>query len=79
MRALGLSLGTTAHAHVDKDAKGVMIFDARAHGSTREGRMARRQHQLDLLEATDTAESPCYGPGIDDTIYIPQVLNEGIR
>ncbi|GFY79294.1 hypothetical protein TNIN_254441, partial [Trichonephila inaurata madagascariensis] len=44
-----------------------MISDTRAHGSTREGRMARRQHQLDLLEAADTAEGPSYGPGIGDT------------
>ncbi|GFY54400.1 hypothetical protein TNIN_257651 [Trichonephila inaurata madagascariensis] len=26
------------------------------------------QHQLDLLQATDTAEGPSYGPGIDDTM-----------
>ncbi|XP_015187388.1 PREDICTED: uncharacterized protein LOC107072161 isoform X3 [Polistes dominula] len=40
----------------EEDAERVMIFDVRAHRSTRERRMARRQHQLDLLEATDTAE-----------------------
>ncbi|XP_015179220.1 PREDICTED: uncharacterized protein LOC107067854 isoform X1 [Polistes dominula] len=69
MSALGLSLGTAAHAYVDKeDAERVMISNARAHGSTREGRMARRQHQLDLLEATGTAEGLSYGPEIDDTI-----------
>ncbi|GFY57448.1 uncharacterized protein TNIN_382721, partial [Trichonephila inaurata madagascariensis] len=67
MSALGLSLGTAAHAYVDKeDTERVMISD-RAHGSSREGRMVRRQHQLCLLETTDTAESPSYGPGIDDT------------
>ncbi|GFY44305.1 uncharacterized protein TNIN_369391 [Trichonephila inaurata madagascariensis] len=67
MRALRLSLGIAAHACVNKeDAERVMI-DARAHGTMREGRMARRQHQLDL-EATDTAECPSYGTGIDDTM-----------
>ncbi|GFY39617.1 hypothetical protein TNIN_116101 [Trichonephila inaurata madagascariensis] len=30
--------------------------------------MAGRQHQLDLLEATDTAEGPSNGLGIDDTM-----------
>ncbi|GFU11060.1 hypothetical protein TNCV_2833981 [Trichonephila clavipes] len=33
----------------------------------REGRMARRQHQLEL-EATGTEEGPSYGSGIDDTM-----------
>ncbi|GFY59828.1 uncharacterized protein TNIN_353101 [Trichonephila inaurata madagascariensis] len=57
MSALGLSLGTAAHAYVDKEgAERVMISDARVHDSTREERMARRQHQLDLLEATHTAD-----------------------
>lgn len=69
MSALGLSLGTAAHTYAEKeDAERVMISDARAHGSTREERMAQRQHQLDLLEATDTAQGPYYGPGIDDTM-----------
>ncbi|GBP04258.1 hypothetical protein EVAR_70545_1 [Eumeta japonica] len=40
----------------------------RAHGNTREGRMALRQHQLDLLEANDTAEGPYYGLAINDTL-----------
>ncbi|GFY66654.1 uncharacterized protein TNIN_394351 [Trichonephila inaurata madagascariensis] len=69
MSALGLSLGTAAHGYVDKeDSERVMISDARAHGSTREGRMALRQHQLNLLEATDTSEGPSNGRGIDDII-----------
>ncbi|GFY11801.1 uncharacterized protein TNCV_1529931 [Trichonephila clavipes] len=59
MSALGLSLGTASHAYVGKeDAERVMISDVRAHGSTRERRMARRQHQLYLLEVTDTSEGP---------------------
>ncbi|GFU69623.1 uncharacterized protein TNCV_2503431 [Trichonephila clavipes] len=58
-----------AHAHIDKeDAQRVIISDAREHGSTRKGGMARRQHQLDLLEATDTVEGPSKGPEIDDTM-----------
>ncbi|GFU89882.1 hypothetical protein TNCV_4743231 [Trichonephila clavipes] len=64
MSALGLSLDTADHAYDDKEC--VMISDARAHGSTREGKMARRQHQRGLLEATDTAEGSSYG--IDDTM-----------
>ncbi|KAI4476148.1 hypothetical protein M0804_013811 [Polistes exclamans] len=67
--ALGLSLGTAAHDYAQKeDAERVMISDARALGSTREERMARRQHQLDLLEAKDPTQGPSYGPGIDDTM-----------
>ncbi|GFX10296.1 uncharacterized protein TNCV_1866911 [Trichonephila clavipes] len=42
MIALGLSLGTTVHAYVDQEnAEHVMISNARAHESTREGRMAQ--------------------------------------
>ncbi|GFU12399.1 uncharacterized protein TNCV_723591 [Trichonephila clavipes] len=45
--------GTTVRVYADKeDVECVMIAETRAHGSTREGRMAPRQHQLDLLEAT---------------------------
>ncbi|GFY78426.1 REST corepressor 3 [Trichonephila inaurata madagascariensis] len=55
-------------SYVDKEDAEDGISDARAHGSMQEGRMAQRQHQLDLLEATDTAEGPTYGPGIDDTM-----------
>lgn len=67
MSALGLSLGTAAHDYAQKeDEERVMISDARALGSTREERMARRQHQLDLLEAKDPTQGPSYGPGIDD-------------
>ncbi|GFU11089.1 hypothetical protein TNCV_4970121 [Trichonephila clavipes] len=42
----------------------------------REGRMARRQHQLEL-EATGTEEGPSYGSGIDDTIR-PLCVNYGL-
>ncbi|GBO98946.1 hypothetical protein EVAR_39165_1, partial [Eumeta japonica] len=62
IRALGVSLRTATHAYVEKeDAQRVMISVARTHGSMREGRMARQQHQLDLLEANDTAEGHSYG------------------
>ncbi|GFY66577.1 uncharacterized protein TNIN_498611 [Trichonephila inaurata madagascariensis] len=60
---------TAAHAYVNKeDAERVMISGATVHGSTREGRMARRQQQVDLLDATDTAEGPSYSPVIGDNM-----------
>ncbi|GFW25495.1 uncharacterized protein TNCV_3722231 [Trichonephila clavipes] len=69
MSALVLSLSITAHVNVNKeDAERVMISDARAHGSSRKGKMAQRHHQLDLLEATDNAEGPSYGSIIDDSM-----------
>lgn len=40
----------------------------RARESTRDGRMARRQHQLELLEAAESAEGVLYGPGIDNSM-----------
>lgn len=51
-----------------EDAERISISDARAQGSTREGRMARRQQQLNILEANDEAEGSSYGAGIDDTM-----------
>ncbi|GFY04061.1 hypothetical protein TNCV_1198391 [Trichonephila clavipes] len=69
MSALGLLLGTAAHAYADKEnAERVIISDARAHENTREGKMARRQYQMDLLKAANTAEGPSYSLGIDDTM-----------
>ena len=43
-----------------------MISDRRAQESTREGRMIRRQHQIELLEAAERIKSILYGPGIDE-------------
>ncbi|KAI4476487.1 hypothetical protein M0804_013558 [Polistes exclamans] len=69
MSAMGLSLGPNAHSFVSKeDAERISISDARAQGSTREGRMARRQQQLNILEANDEAEGSSYSAGIGDTI-----------
>ncbi|GFW37149.1 hypothetical protein TNCV_5020471 [Trichonephila clavipes] len=59
----------SSHAYVDKeDAECVMISDARAHGSTREGRMARWQHQLNLSEAINITEGSSFGLGKYDTV-----------
>ncbi|KAI4476046.1 hypothetical protein M0804_013915 [Polistes exclamans] len=61
--------GPNAHSFMSKeDAERISISDARAQGSTREGRMARRQQQLNILEANDEAEGSSYGAGIDDTM-----------
>ncbi|KAI4489725.1 hypothetical protein M0804_003907 [Polistes exclamans] len=77
MSAMGLSLGPNAHSFVSKeDAERISISDARAQGSTREGRMARRQQQLNILEANDEAEGSSYGAGIDDTIVGGQNFSE---
>ncbi|KAK0177232.1 hypothetical protein PV328_001308 [Microctonus aethiopoides] len=54
MNAMGISIGPAAHTYVEKaDADRIMISNSRTHGNTHEGRMARRQSQLDLLEAAD--------------------------
>ncbi|GBP13217.1 N-alpha-acetyltransferase 35, NatC auxiliary subunit [Eumeta japonica] len=58
-----------AHSYAKKDdEQRVNIFDLRARESTRDGRMARRQYQLELLEAAEAAEGVLYGPGIEDSI-----------
>jgi len=69
MKALGLSLGPNAHSFAEKeDAQRITISDRRAHESTREGRMVRRQYQMELLEAAEGMEDLLYGPGIDDSV-----------
>ena len=41
------------------------VFNPKKAG-TREGRMKRRQQQIEFLEAASTVEELLYGPGIDD-------------
>ena len=58
MSAMGLSLGPNAHLYAQKDdAQRVTISHNGAQESTREERMIRRQHQIELLEA---AKKPCF-------------------
>lgn len=60
VNAICISLGFNAHSYAEKeDTQHVMTSDQRAHESTRQGRMIRRQQQLELLEA---AEGILYGP-----------------
>ncbi|XP_057333353.1 uncharacterized protein LOC130672687 [Microplitis mediator] len=69
MSAMGLSLGPNVHSYASKDdAERISISDAISQGSTREGRMARRQQQLNILEENDEADGSSYDAGIDDTI-----------
>ena len=69
MSSVGISLGLNAHLYAEKeDAERVTIADRRSRENTREGKMARRQHQIELLEAASTAKGLLYGPGIDDTV-----------
>ena len=57
MSAMGLSLGPNAHLYAHKeDADRITISDRRAQGRTREGRMVRRQHQIELLGAAEGME-----------------------
>ncbi|XP_074098848.1 uncharacterized protein LOC141527326 [Cotesia typhae] len=63
-----IAVNIAAGVFNEEDAERISILDARAPGSTREGRMARRQQQLNILEANDEAEGSSYGAGIDDTI-----------
>ncbi|CAH2093525.1 unnamed protein product [Euphydryas editha] len=69
MQAMGITLGPNAHSYAEKeDEKRVNISNIRARASTRDGRMARRQHQLELLEAAEASEGLLYDPGIDDSM-----------
>ena len=46
----------------------VTIAERRAQEATREERMVRRQHQLDVLEVIIEAEGTFYGSGINDSM-----------
>lgn len=50
------------------DAERIDISDHRAQESKREARLRRRQHQIDILEATTSAEDILYRPGIDNSV-----------
>ena len=61
--------GSSSHEFVENaDEKRVSLAEQRAQNATREARMARRQHQLDFLEAASSSEQTLYGPGIDDDL-----------
>ena len=67
--AMWLSLCPNAHLYAQKqDAQRVTISDHRAQQSTRERRMIRRQHQIELLEAAEGTEGMLYGTAIDDSM-----------
>ncbi|XP_044313131.1 uncharacterized protein LOC123037265 [Drosophila rhopaloa] len=69
MNATGISLGPNADSYAEReDSLRVSIADRRSQESTREGRMARRQHQIEVLEGAEGEEATLYGPGIDDSI-----------
>ena len=52
MNAMGVTFGPSFHLYAQKkDVNRISISEQRAHESTREGRMVRRQHQIQLLEA----------------------------
>lgn len=69
MNTLGLNCGPNSHRYAEKtDAVRVKVADKRANDNTREGRMRRRQQQIDILEASRTAEELLYGPGIYDSV-----------
>lgn len=69
LEALGVQCGRNSHAYVTKqDESRITIAEQRAQAATKEGRMARRQQQIDILEAANDAEGLLYGPGIDDSM-----------
>ena len=69
VEGLGVPCGSNSHEFVENaDEKRVSLAEQRAQNATREARMARRQHQLDFLEAASSSDQTLYGPGIDDDL-----------
>ena len=66
---LGVPCGSNSHEFIENaDEKRISLAEQRAQTATREARMARRQHQLDFLEAASSSEHTLYGPGIGDDL-----------
>lgn len=71
LETLGVPCGPNAHAYISQeDESRVTLAEQQAQAATREGRMARRQSQIDVLEAAMDAEGLLYGPGIDDSMLV---------
>lgn len=65
--AMGVPCGSNSHEYVaQQDERRISTAELRAQDATRAGRMASRQHQIDILEAASSADDMLYGPGIDD-------------
>ena len=68
---MGVSVGANAHEYAQKeDEERVTISDHRTQEATWEGRMARRHHQIEVLEAAEGMEGLLYGPGIDGSVSV---------
>ncbi|KYQ51956.1 hypothetical protein ALC60_08934, partial [Trachymyrmex zeteki] len=69
LNSIGVNYGHNAHAYVEKtDRARILQAEKRAAESTHEGRLKKRQHQIDILESAMSAEELLYGPGIDDSM-----------
>ncbi|CAD6227329.1 GSCOCG00011984001-RA-CDS, partial [Cotesia congregata] len=71
MNSLRIDCGSNSHRYTEnRNSERIDLANRRANEDTREGRMHQRQHQLDVLEVSKSAEALLYGPGIDDSILI---------
>lgn len=69
--AMGVHSGPNAYQYAAReDSLRVETAERRARESTREARMHCRRQQMDLLEASSSAEGLLYGPGIDDSVQV---------
>ncbi|XP_071572857.1 uncharacterized protein [Temnothorax nylanderi] len=69
MNTLGISVGTHAHLYAAKeDDRRIGQAEIRAQEQSKEGRLRRRQQNLDDFGILATVEDLYYGPGIDESV-----------
>jgi len=69
MNVLGISVGPGAHLYVvQEDETRIAKAELQAQEQTKEGRIRRRQQNLENMNIPSTVEDLHYGPGIDDSM-----------
>lgn len=69
MNVMGISIGPNAHLYAScEDDRRIAQAEVRAQEQTKEGRLRRRQQNLEDMGVPSTSENLYYGPGIDDSV-----------
>lgn len=69
MNTMGMAVGPNAHAYAAaEDNRRIALAEVRAQESSKEGRLRRRQDNLENLNILDNPENIYYGPGMDDSM-----------
>lgn len=69
MNVMGISVGPSAHLYAAYEGdRRIAQAEVRAQEQSKEGRLRRRQQNLNDMSIPSTSENLYYGPGIDDSV-----------